>query len=208
MDIAVLVGMAIPLFSILVLGVFVSRNIVRVPPDMALVLSGRKRAEIDPTSGQSKMMGYRVIVGGSAFKVPVLERADRLPLAEMSIRSDLVGLVGSAGRSASISFVVNCRISSFGEAMNRAISRFLSMDLDDIEQITRTTIESRIMDLFPTIDVSDAVAWPEHVLVLETAIRADLDAMGIAVDNVIFRGPPTVSTPSAMVNGHRAGRTR
>ena len=200
-----LIGIALPLVAMAVVIHFASRNIVRVPPDEALVLSGRERVDIDPTSGERRMVGYRVIVGGSAFKIPVLERVDHLPLAEMSIRSDLSDLSDINGRSASTSFVVNCRISSFGDAMERAITRFLSMDLSDIEQIARTTIESRVMDLFPTIDAVDTAAWPEQVLVLETAIRADLDALGISVDNVIFRGPPTVRTTSVMVNGHSTG---
>ena len=204
---APLIGMAIPLMVMAFILLWVSRNIIRVPPDQAVVLAGRKRYVVDPATGERQIVGYRVIRGGSAFQIPVLERADHLHLAEMSIRLDLEGLRDRSGLATSVSVLVNCRVASEGSAMGRAITRFLTMDLPDVEQIVRTTIESRIMDLFPSIEAADATSWPEDALILETAIRSDLDALGISVDSVIFRGPPTVSAAPVAVNGHGANRS-
>ena len=204
---AVLVGFALPVIVMAVFIALLSRNIIRVPPDEGVVLSGKRQQIIDPLTREDRFVGYRVITGGSAFRIPIVERVDCLPLAQMSIHSELSHLLDSRGRIALISALVNCRISSDGLAMERAITRFLTMDLSNIEQIARTTIESRIMDLFPTIDASDKPAWPEHALVLEVAVRSDLDVLGISVDNVIFRGPPEVHAVAASMNGQGVSRS-
>lgn len=185
---------------------YLSRNIVRVPPDTAAVLTGRKTYRTNPETGEREMIGYRYLTTGSAFRIPVLERVDYLPLNEMAIEVDADDLRDIEGRARSISVLVNCRIPGEPPLAERAIRRFLTMDLADIEKIVRTTIESRVSNTLLTTDLSDAGNWPPVESSLDEAIRADLESLGVEVDTLIFRRVPGMGAEEMPANGR--GNTR
>ncbi len=196
-----LVGAGLVILTMLVMVALVARNIVRVPPDSVLVVTGRRRLVIDPVTGEQRTSGFRVVRGGSAFVIPMLERVDRLSLNEMAIQIDADDLRDVEGRLRRVSVLVNCHIASDPEHMERAIQRFLSMALPDIEKIIRTTIESRIINTMLSADISAVGSWPPIEAELIAAIRADLAALGIAADTIIFRSNPTETTVTNPANG-------
>lgn len=197
----VIIGAGFIFGSVALLAYYVSRNIVRVPPDQAIVLTGRRAVVADPSTGAQKEVGHRVITGGSAFQIPLIERMDILPLSEMSIQIDADDLRDIEGYARSVSVLVNCRVTAEEPYLDRAIVRFLSMDLEDIETIARTTIESRVSNTLLTVDLSGIEPWPDVQATLDSAIRDDLATLGITVDTVIFRRIPVANIPAETVNG-------
>jgi len=196
-------------FALLVMAILMallSRHIVRVPPDTALVLTGRKTYRSNPATGEREMVGYRYLTGGSSFRIPVLERADYLPLNEMAIEFDAEDLRDVEGLARSVSVLVNCRISEDPIFIERAIRRFLTMDLPDIENIVQTTIASRITDTLLTAELSSDDSWRAIRAGLDAAIRDDLAALGVDVDTLILRGVPTTESPALPANGRGSAR--
>ena len=189
--------------SIALLALFVSRNIVRVPPDQAIVLTGRRAVVTDPSTGAQKEIGHRVITGGSAFQIPMIERIDYLPLSEMSIQIDSDDLRDIEGFAQSVSVLVNCRITAEQPCLDRAIVRFLSMNVEDIEMIARTTVESRVSNTLLTTDFSGTNPWPELERHLNSSIHGDLAQLGISVDTVIFRRISVARAHEEPANGQR-----
>ena len=61
------------------IGLF-SRNYIKVPPNLVAVLSGRKRKLSD-----GKVVGYRMVRGGAALRIPLLEKVDYLSLNVFTI---------------------------------------------------------------------------------------------------------------------------
>ena len=181
--------------------VFVNHNIVRVPPDQAAVLSGRRVVQVDPVTGERLTQGYRVISGGSAFRIPLIERIDRLPLNEMTIALESDDLRDERGRIGSLSLLVNCRISSEQPLIDTAIKRFLTMSLPDIEAIVKTTIESRVVGHLLDTNFDNVDRWHEIEARLVRSIGADLAALGVRVDNVIFRRVPMTISAIPAANG-------
>ena len=59
----------------------VSSNIIKVPPSMVAIFSGRKRVVTDPVTGERQSVGYRIIKGGSSVRIPIVERVDYLSRA-------------------------------------------------------------------------------------------------------------------------------
>jgi flotillin len=53
----------------------VSRNYIKVPPNEAAAFSGRKRKLPD-----GRTVGYRLVRGGAALRIPLLEKVDYLSL--------------------------------------------------------------------------------------------------------------------------------
>jgi len=199
----VVIGAGLLLGSIALLALFVSRNIVRVPPDQAIVLTGRRAVVTDPSTGARKEVGHRVITGGSAFQIPLIERMDTLPLSEMAIQIDAEDLRDIEGYAQSVSVLVNCRITAEQPYLDRAIVRFLSLNLEDIETIARTTVESRVSNTLLTADFSGTDPWPKLETHLNSSIHDDLEQLGISVDTVIFRRIPVANAHAESANGQR-----
>jgi len=74
---AALAGIAV--LFVLVLSVIVSRLLYICSPNEVLIFSGGQRASA------GKRVGYRVIKGGRAIRVPMLEAVDRMDLTNMPI---------------------------------------------------------------------------------------------------------------------------
>lgn len=201
-----LIAAGLLLLSIVALVALMSRFIVRVPPDTAMVMTGRRTFRPNPATGEREMVGYRHLTGGSSFRIPTIERVDYLPLQEMSIEIDADDLRDVEGWARSVSVLVNCRISEDPLFIDRAIRRFLTMDLPDIENIVRTTIESRITTTMLTADLSSAEHWPVVESSLDAAIRDDLAALGVEVDTLIFREIPSTGSPTLPSNGRDSDR--
>ena len=192
---------ALMLVSMLVLAIIVTRQIKSVPPDRALVITGRKRFVMDPQTGERRIIGFRVITGGSAFVIPIFERTDYLPLAEMQIAINADDLRDQNGDSQRVSLVVNCRISDEGEMLTRAIGRFLGMSIDDIREIAATTIEARLMNQVLVADLRSRGTWAGLEREVEGLVGDDLKPLGIEVDNLIFRDRSTTLLTAVTANG-------
>src|SRR4026208_1103291 len=57
-----------------------SRNYLKVSPNSVAVLSGRKRKLAD-----GRLVGYRMVRGGAALRIPLLEKVEYLHLNVMTI---------------------------------------------------------------------------------------------------------------------------
>ncbi len=196
-----LFAIALILAAIELLILFLKRNIITVPPGEVSVLSGRRREQVDPVTRVTEMKGYRLITGGSAFRIPILERDDRLSLAEMSVRIDSNNLPNAAGQLHAISLVANCCIVAEEPYIGKAIVRFLGMRVRDVEAILKTTVEARVSNSLLESNLAEGASWPALEQRISNAIRDDLAALGVRVDNLIFRGPPVVSVPSVSGDG-------
>src|SRR5437660_5535486 len=83
---AVAVALAIPLG---LLGLFAAmalfaRNYIKVPPSTVAIFYGRKHTIVDERGSQSTV-GFRIVRGGAALRVPVLEQVAYLSLNIISI---------------------------------------------------------------------------------------------------------------------------
>src|SRR5688572_23598318 len=57
-----------------------SRNYIKVSPNAVAVLSGRRRKLAD-----GRVVGYRMVRGGAALRIPLLEKVEYLHLNVMTI---------------------------------------------------------------------------------------------------------------------------
>ena len=73
------------LFVIIGLGVFYSSRVKKVGPNQVLVISGREQIRANPLTGEPETVHYRIVAGGRAFIMPVIERGDDLSLELMTI---------------------------------------------------------------------------------------------------------------------------
>lgn len=182
----VLLALAAVLFILLALAALlaiVSRNIVKVPPNMVAVFSGRKRSIIDPETGQRRTVGYRLVKGGSSVRIPIIERVDFLSLNVMTIPLKITSAYTKEGVPVSVDAVANVKVGSDDIMLMNAIERFLGMSQDQIRSVIFQTLEGHLRSILGTLTVeqinADRQAFAQR-LAAESA--ADLSRMGIEID--------------------------
>jgi len=165
-------------FSILIaIGLF-SRNYIKVAPNLVAVLSGRKRKLAD-----GRAVGYRMVRGGAALRIPLLEKVDYLSLNVFTIPLEIKRAYTIQGVPVSVKAVANVKIRGEETALHSAAERFLGMRQDEIQRVIFQTLEGHLRSILGTLTVeevnSDRQSFAQK-LTSEAAV--DLEKMGIGVD--------------------------
>lgn len=160
-----------------VLGI-VRANLKICQPNEVLIFSGRRRALTDGSS-----LGYRVIRGGRGFRIPILERVDRLSLNTIPIDLIVKNAYSKGGIPLSVRAIANVKVASTENELNNAVERLLGKPLDEIQLIAKETLEGNLRGVV-------ALLSPEEVnedrlkFARELVDEAynDLSALGLQLD--------------------------
>src|SRR6185295_20299773 len=82
-----------------------SRNYLKVSPNAVAVLSGRKRKLAD-----GRVVGYRMVRGGAALRIPLLEKVEYLELNVMTIPLEIRRAYTLNGVPVGVKAVANVKI--------------------------------------------------------------------------------------------------
>lgn len=131
-----------------IIGVFVSRY-VKVGPDEALIVSGRKKKL---PSGQ--VVGFRIVKGGATFVWPVLEVAKTISLRIMPLDVTSSAYT-SQGVQLNVDGIAQVKIDSNLEAIGTAAEQFLSLKEDEIKRIATQTMEGHLRSIVGNLTVEE-----------------------------------------------------
>lgn len=155
-----------------------SRNYIKVSPNMVAVLSGRKRKMSD-----GRMVGYRLVRGGAALRIPLLEKVEYLSLNVMTIPLKIERAYTIQGVPVSVKAVANVKIRGDQASLHAAAERFLGMTHDHVRQVIFQTLEGHLRSILGNLTVeevnSDRQSFAQK-LTSEAAV--DLEKMGLGVD--------------------------
>lgn len=156
----------------------VSSNYIKVPPNEAAVFSGRKR-----TLPDGRTVGYRLVRGGAALRIPLLEKVDYLSLNVLTIPLEIRRAYTLKGVPVSVKAVANVKIRSDDISLQAAAERFLGMSNQQVQQVIFQTLEGHLRSILGTLTVeeinNDRQSFAQK-LTSEAAV--DLERMGIGVD--------------------------
>src|SRR5262245_58003311 len=156
----------------------ISRNYLKVSPNVVAVLSGRRRKLAD-----GRVVGYRMVRGGAAFRIPVLEKVEYLHLNVMTIPLEIKRAYTLKGVPVSVKAVANVKIRGDETSLQAAAERFLSMTHDQIQKVIFQTLEGHLRSILGTLTVeevnSDRQSFAQK---LTSEAAADLEKMGLGVD--------------------------
>jgi flotillin len=109
-------------------------------PNELLVLSGRRHRLAD-----GRIVGYRIVRGGRALRLPFLERADWLELTNQVILIEIPDCHAKDGSHVAIEAVAHVKIAGELPIAANAVERFLGRSRADGESCTglRHTREQR-----------------------------------------------------------------
>ena len=102
-----------------------SRNYIKVSPNAVAVLSGRKRKLPD-----GRTVGYRMVRGGAALRIPLLEKVEYLHLNVMTIPLEIKRAYTLKGVPVSVKAVANVKIRGDDTSLQASAERFLGMTHD------------------------------------------------------------------------------
>ena len=178
----VIVGVLV-IIALVLLVSYLARNIIKVPPNMVAILSGRKRTVVDTQTGEQRRVGYRVIRGGSTFRIPVFERVDYISLNVISIPLRIEGAYNIEGVPVSVNAVANVKVGGDDFSVGNAIERFLGMTTNEIEEVVHQTMEGHLRSILGTLTVEELNTDRQAFAQRMTAESAqDLARMGIIID--------------------------
>ncbi len=159
-------------------GYLFSRNYIKVSPNAVAVLSGRKRKLPD-----GRVVGYRMVRGGAALRIPLLEKVEYLHLNVMTIPLEIKRAYTLKGVPVSVKAVANVKIRGDDTSLQAAAERFLGMTHDTIQKVIFQTLEGHLRSILGTLTVeevnSDRQSFAQK---LTTEAATDLEKMGIGVD--------------------------
>src|SRR3990172_2935114 len=175
---AVVIGL-IGLFAAMAL---FARNYIKVPPSTVAIFYGRKHTLIDE-KGTRSTVGFRVVRGGAALRVPVLEQVAYLSLNIISIPLRIQKAYTKEGVAVTVEAVANVKIAGDDVSLRGASERFLGMTSEQIKGVIFQTLEGHLRAILGTLTVEEINADRQAFAQKMTDEAAvDLKKMGVNID--------------------------
>lgn len=146
--IALLVAIVAVVFIFIAISVFVSRY-VKVGPDEALIVSGRKKK-----LANGQVVGFRIVRGGATFVWPIFEIAKTISLRIMPLDVNSSAYT-SQGVQVTVDGIAQVKIDSSQEAIATAAEQFLSLKEEEIKRIATQTLEGHLRSIVGNLTVEE-----------------------------------------------------
>jgi flotillin len=160
---------------LVVLPIVYVKNYIKVPPNEVAVFTGR---------GQPK-----VVRGGARFRVPGIERVDIMSLEPFNVSINLQNALSNNGVPVNVEAVGLVRIGSADEAVQTAVQRFLTSDLEELQRQINEILAGSLRGITATMTVEDLNSNRDTLArsVVEEA-GGDLARIGMEVDVLKIAG--------------------
>ncbi|MCA9731576.1 flotillin family protein, partial [candidate division KSB1 bacterium] len=147
----ILVLAVIAALIVFVIIMVVSNLLLICHPNEVIILSGRERKLSDGSS-----VGYRIIRGGKALRIPLIEKAARMSLQTLPLELRVTNAYSKGGIPLSVDAIANVKINSKEPIFGNAVERFLDKSKEEILHIAKDTLEGNLRGVL-------AMLTPEEV---------------------------------------------
>lgn len=166
--------------AMIIILIALSRLILISQPNEVIILSGRKRK-----LASGDFVGYRIIRGGRALRIPLLEKASRMSLETIPIELAVTNAYSKGGIPLAVDAIANIKIDSKEPQFGNAVERFLKMTEMDIQKIAKETLEGNLRGVLASLtpeEVNEDRMKFSEVLMDEAEV--DLQKLGIQLDTL------------------------
>lgn len=170
----------IALFAVIIIMVAISRLLLICHPNEVIVLSGRRRKMPDGSN-----VGYRLIRGGRAMRVPLIEKAARMSLETIPLDLSVMNAYSKGGIPLKVEAIANIKVDSSEPTFGNAVERFLGKTMGEIHEIAKDTLEGNLRGVLATLtpeEVNDDRLKFAGSLIEEA--DNDLKALGLQLDTL------------------------
>lgn len=172
-------------FSAIVIMAAIKRLLHVCPPNRVLIFSGRNRKMED-----GSVVGFRMVFGGRAWRVPLLEEVQEMDLSNISVAMSITGAYsegsdGALGIPLSIHAVANIKVSSDRRYVGNAIERFLGRGRSEISRVAKENLEGHLRGVVATMTPEevneDRLKFADR---LTEEAEKDLQQLGLHLDTL------------------------
>jgi flotillin len=164
--------------GILVFVMMLTRFLYICRPSEILIFSGRKHRLADGTE-----VGSRVIFGGRAWRIPLIESVQRMKMLSMPIDVQVQGAYTKVGIPLKVRAIAVIKLSSDPNVVMNAVERFLGRGLQDIQQVAKETLEGNLRGVLATLTPEevneDRLKFADS---LAGEVEQDLAKLGLHLD--------------------------
>ncbi len=182
MEISSLV-LPIVIIVLIALGLFaIGKQYRKVGPNEVLIVSGGlKRTVVEP-DGTKKKIGYRTHVGGGTFVLPLIERAEVLPLEVFTVQVKTSEVLTSEGIPIGIDGTSQVRVKTDEHSIRIAAELFLGRGIDGMKEIAHQIIEGHVRSTIGRMSAEDIYRKrTEFADMVEEATQKDFDRLGLSI---------------------------
>ena len=158
----------------------IKRLLYICPPNEVLIFSGGQRA-----SASGRKVGYRIIKGGRAIRIPLFERVDRMDLTNMPIEVQVKGAYSRGGIPLNVHGIANVKVAGEQPVLDNAIERFLGVPRDRIMSVAKETLEGNLRGVLATLTPEevneDKIKFAQSLL---DEAEDDLRRLGLELDTL------------------------
>ncbi len=167
-------------------------NYIKVPPNVALIVSGRKhKYKVKDAEGKevTKQFGYRIVRGGATFVIPFFERVDKLNLGIMQVdiktnqpvpSQEYIGVL--------VDGVANIKIGSDDVSVATAAEQFLGWKQQEIAAVAMQVLEGNMREIIGRMTIADLVQNRDKFAnETQNAATADMRNMGLEIVNITIQ---------------------
>lgn len=149
-------------------------------PNEIVIISGRKRK-----NKNGRTLGYRVLTGGRAICIPIMETVKRINVTTMPIRIEVRKAYSKGGIPLNIQAIANVKVSSNPEIVGNAIERFLDRDRKEIIQVAQETLEGNLRGVVATLTPEqvneDRLEFAKRIT---SYVSRDFHKLGLEIDTL------------------------
>ncbi|BAZ33472.1 band 7 protein (plasmid) [Cylindrospermum sp. NIES-4074] len=174
------VPIAFSIFAVVLLVWCLKSFLCICKPNEILILSGRNRRTKD---GQE--VGYRVLAGGRAIRIPILETIKRMDVTTIPVRVEVRNAYAKGGTPLNIQAIANVKISTDPEVVGNAIERFLDRDRSELTRVARENLEGYLRGVVATLTPEelneDRLRFAQRIA---SDVSRDLTKLGLQLDTL------------------------
>jgi flotillin len=149
-------------------------------PNQVLVLAGRKHRNHD-----GETVGYRVLIGGRALRIPIVETIRKMDVTTIPIRIEVKKAYAKGGTPLNIQAIANVKISTDPRVIGNAIERFLGCDRSELARVAQETLGGYLRGVVATLTPEelneDRLRFAARIA---SDVNNDLTQLGLQLDTL------------------------
>jgi flotillin len=188
MNSLILVGVIVGGGLVLLLSIwaFLNKYYIRIPPNTAAVIFGRKNKSANQdTDGVTTMKGYRLVTGGGVFMIPFFEEVKYMDLSNRMLSIKIVGAPNKDGVMTTIEGNANVKFASDKGLLEMAVERFLGKSNQEVDKNIHENLSGHLRAVVGQMTMEELINDKSKLnqSVLKEA-NEDFMKMGIKIDFV------------------------
>ncbi|MCP4631636.1 MAG: flotillin [candidate division Zixibacteria bacterium] len=158
------------------------RNYRNVGPNEVLIISGGKQKTVTEPDGTSRMIGYRMRIGGGTFVKPFIEQAERLPIDILTVNIKTPEVLTKNGISISAEGQAQVKVGSEDWLIRRAAEQFLGKGQEGMRDVSGQVIEGYMRGQMGSMSVEEIYQNRDDFAVkLKDDSKNDFQEMGLEI---------------------------